>query len=155
MIKNIGVEIDYDVFKELQSTKLVGYLTTYSDKGMPLLSLVSTIVLKNREGILMAILADTPAYKNIVWQKKVMLSFFESHNLVLNIIGRAGVVRAPSKTHPLMNIVQIDLIGFCQEAAPSLITITSGIKYGFVSREAKELHDALIKELNECVKTGV
>jgi hypothetical protein len=48
--------------------------------------------------------------KNIVWQKKVMISFFEPGNLIINIIGRAGVLRAPSYTHSLMHIIQIDLI---------------------------------------------
>lgn len=153
MIKNIGVEIDQSTFKTLQSNKVIGFLTTYSDKGLPLLSLISTLTFKNRESILIAILSDTIAYKNIVWQKKVMLSFFESGNLVLNIIGRAGVLKAPSDTHPLINIVQIDLIGFCEEEAPALITIQQGIKFSYISSEAKVLHDALMKELNEYAKS--
>lgn len=152
MIKNIGVEIDQETFKVLQSNKLVGFLTTYSDKGMPLLSLISTLVFKNRESILIAILSDTLAYKNIVWQKKIMLSFFESNNLVVNIIGRAGVLKAPSETHPLIHIVQIDLIGFCEEEAPALINIQQGIKFNYISAEAKVLHDALMRELNEYAK---
>ena len=151
MIKNIGVEIDQDTFKALQSNKITGLLTTYSDKGMPLLSVVIALVFKNRESILMAVLSDTLMYKNIVWQKKVMLSFFETGNLVVNIIGRAGVLRAPSNTHSLMHIIQIDLIDFCLEH-PTLITIDNGIKWRYVSPEAKVLHDALIKELNECAK---
>lgn len=151
MIKNIGVEIDQDTFKALQSNKLTGLLTTYSDKGMPLLSVVIALVFKNKESILMAVLSDTLMYKNIVWQKKVMLSFFEPGNLVVNIIGRAGVLRAPSNTHSLMHIIQIDLIDFCLEY-PTLITIDNGIKWRYVSPEAKVLHDALIKELHECAK---
>jgi hypothetical protein len=152
MIKNIGVEIDQETFKVLQSNKLVGFLTTYSDKGMPLLSLISTLVFKNRESILIAILSDTLAYKNIVWQKKIMFSFFESNNLVVNIIGRAGVLKAPSETHPLIHIVHIDLIGFCEEEAPALINIQQGIKFNYISAEAKVLHDALMRELNEYAK---
>jgi hypothetical protein len=151
MIKNIGVELDQDTFKALQSNKITGFLTTYSDKGMPLLSVVIALVFKNKESILMAVLSDTLMYKNIVWQKKVMLSFFEPGNLVVNIIGRAGVLRAPSNTHSLMHIIQIDLIDFCLEH-PTLITIDNGIKWRYVSPEAKVLHDALIKELNECAK---
>lgn len=151
MIKNIGVEIDSETFKALQSNKITGFLTTYSDKGMPLLSVVIALVFKNRESILMAVLSDTLMYKNIVWQKKVMLSFFEAGNLVVNIIGRAGVLRAPSNTHSLMHIIQIDLIDFCMEH-PTLITIDNGVKWRYVSPEAKVLHDALIKELHECAK---
>lgn len=151
MIKNIGIEIDQDIFKTLQNGKILGFLTTYSDKGMPLLTIVSTLIFKNRESILIAMLSDSIAYKNIVWQKKVMLSFFESGNIVLNIIGRAGVLRAPSNTHSLMHIIQIDLIDFCEET-PMLITIDNGIKWRYVSSEAKVLHDAIIKELHECTK---
>lgn len=112
MIKNIGVEIDVDVYKTLTNMKLVGFLTTFSDKGIPILTIVTTLIFKNRESLLLAIMNDTLAYKNIVWQKKIMLSFYESNNLVLSIIGRAGVLRAPSHTHPMMHIVQIDLIDF-------------------------------------------
>lgn len=151
MIKNIGVEIDQETFKILNTSKLVGFLTTFSDKGLPMLSVVTALILKNRESVLIAILSDTLAYKNIVWQKKVMLSFFESGNVILNIIGRAGVLRAPSNTHSLMHIVQIDLIDFCMEH-PILINIDSGLKWRYVSSEAKVLHDALIKELHECAK---
>jgi hypothetical protein len=151
MIKNIGVEIDQDTFKALHTGKIAGFLTTYSDKGMPLLSMVTPLVFKNKESILIAVTSDTIMYKNIVWQKKVMLSFFEANNLVVNIIGRAGVLRAPSNTHSLMHIIQIDLIDFCLEY-PMLITIDNGVKWRYVSSEAKVLHDALIKELNECAK---
>jgi hypothetical protein len=151
MIKNIGVEIDPDTLKALQNGKIAGLLTTYSDKGLPLLSVVTALTFKNRESILMAILSDTLMYKNIVWQKKVMLTFLEVGNLVVNIIGRAGVLRAPSNTHSLMHIIQIDVIDFCLEH-PMLITIDNGIKWRYVSSEAKVLHDALIKELNECAK---
>ena len=151
MIKNIGIEIDQEIFKTLQNGKVVGLLTTYSDKGMPLLSIVSTLVFKNRESILIALLSDSLAYKNIVWQKKIMLSCFEAGNIVLYIIGGAGVLRAPSNTHSLMHIIQVDLIDFCEES-PMLISIDNGIKWRYVSHEAKVLHDAIIKELHECVK---
>jgi hypothetical protein len=152
MIKNIGVEIDLEVYKILSNTKLTGFLTTFSDKGIAMLSIVTTLVFKNRESLLLAIMNDTMAYKNIVWQKKIMLSFYESNNLILSIIGRAGVLRAPSNTHPMIHIIQIDLIDFCNEH-PMLISIDSGLKWKYISNDAKKLHDALMKELVECAKS--
>lgn len=152
MIKNIGVEIDLEIYKTLNNIKLTGFLTTFSDKGIPMSTIVTTLIFKNRESLLLAIMNDTITYKNIVWQKKIMLSFYESNNLILSIIGRAGVLKAPSNTHPMMHIIQIDLIDFFNES-PMLISIESGIKWRYISNDAKKLHDALIKELHEYAKS--
>jgi hypothetical protein len=150
MIKNIGVEIQQDVYDFLKSGKTIGLLTTYSDKGAPHLTPVSTIYPKNSESILIAMLSDTTGYKNMVWQKKVMLSILESPNMCVHIIGRSGVVRAPSRIHPSIHIAQIDVIDIIVEDT-MLVAIESGIKWKHVSDETKVLYDSLMAELRECV----
>ena len=149
MIKNIGIEMSQEIFYALKGQKVV-FLTTYSDKGMPHLTPISVVYPKSRESILIALLSDTLAYKNMVWQKKVVLSIIEGNGLVVHIVGRAGVVRAPSHIHPDIHIAQIDVIDIMTEDS-LLITIESGVKWKHVSGEMKALHDALVKELQECV----
>ena len=41
---------------------------------------------------------------------KVVISLLEPNNVCVHLVGRSGVVRAPSKTHPLIHIAQIDII---------------------------------------------
>ena len=108
MIKNIGIEMSQETYLGIKNNRLVGMLTTYSDKGLPSLMPISTLYPKNRESIIVALPSSSEAYKNMVWQKKVVLSFVESFPLNVHIIARAGVLRAPSQVHPMMHIAQID-----------------------------------------------
>jgi len=149
MIKNIGVEISQEIFSILKNGKCLVFITTYSDKGVPHLSAVSTIYPKSKESILITMLADSVTYKNMVWQKKVILSIYEAGNIAIHITGRAGVLLAPSRVHPLMHVSQIDVIDVTEEI-PMLINIENGIKWKHASSETKVLHDTLIKELQEC-----
>jgi hypothetical protein len=149
MIKNIGIEIPQDIFNLLKSGKVLAHLITFSDKGIPNLTLVSTIFPKNRESILLTMLSDNVGYRNMVWQKKVVLSIIEGNNIAINIIGRAGVLLAPSRVHPTMHVAQIDVIDIFDDL-PILISIENGIGWRHASSETKVLHDALIKELQEC-----
>lgn len=149
MIKNIGIEISEEIFSILKNGKILAFLTTYSDKDVPFLTGITTLYPKNRESILLTMISDSISYRNMVWQKKVTLSIFESNNNCVHIIGRAGVLLAPSRIHPLMHVAQIDIIDIVNEA-PMLVNIESGVKWKHISSESKILHDALIKELHEC-----
>lgn len=149
MIKNIGIEIPQDVYDILKNEKIIGILTTFSEKGIPYMTPISTIYPKNKESILIAILAENIGYKNMVWQKKVTFSLIESNNMCINLVGRSGVVRAPSKTHPLINIAQIDIIDVIQDDS-LFVAIESKIKWKHFSPEMKNLHESLMRELQEC-----
>ena len=88
----------------------------------------------------------------MVWQKKVMLCFLDENNVAYSVLGRAGVVRAPSIVHPLMNIVRIDIIDIKSDRS-ILTRIDSGVRWSYVSSEAEELSKALMSELKELSRT--
>ena len=46
--------------------------------------------------MLITINKEHAGYHNMVWQKKVMLCFLDENNVAYSVLGRAGVVRAPS-----------------------------------------------------------
>lgn len=148
MIKNIGIEIPQDVYDVLKNKKIIGILTTFSDKGVPYMTPISIIYPKNKESILIAIISENIGYKNMVWQKKVTFSLLESNNMCINLVGRSGVVRAPSKTHPMIHIAQIDIIDVIQD--DSLIVSMEERSWKHFSPETKNLHESLMKELQEC-----
>jgi hypothetical protein len=65
-----------------------------------------------------------------------------------SILGRAGVVRAPSIVHPLMNVVRIDIIDIKSDRSV-LTKVEGGVKWSFTSWEAEELFNGLLGELRE------
>ena len=88
----------------------------------------------------------------MVWQKKVMINIMGAGNVCYSILGRAGVVRAPSQVHPLMNIVRIDVIDIKSDRS-ILVRIEDGIKWSYTSPDAVELLKYLFKELEELART--
>ena len=84
----------------------------------------------------------------MVWQKKVMLCFLDENNVAYSVLGRAGVVRAPSLVHPLMNVVRIDIIDIKSDRSV-LTKVESGVRWSYTSWEAEELSKALMNELKE------
>lgn len=148
MIKNIGIEMTDEIYNIIKSGKIVGLLTTFSETGTPHLTPISTIFPKNKESVLLAMLVDSIGYKNMVWQKKVVFSIIEA-SMSVHMVCRAGVVRAPSRTHPEINIVLIDIIDIIEENM-ALISIKEGITWSQISPEMKVLYDTLMSELHEC-----
>jgi hypothetical protein len=69
-------------------------------------------------------------------------------NVAYSILGRAGVVRAPSSVHPLMNVVRIDIIDIKSDRSV-LTKVDSGVRWSYTSLEAEELSNALMDELKE------
>ncbi len=110
MAKHVGVKLPEDLVNVLKEEKTVAVLATFSEKGLPHTTPLQCIYPKGLESILISIHKDHTGYQNMVWQKKVMLCFMDEGNVAYSVLGRAGVVRAPSEVHPLMNIVRIDII---------------------------------------------
>jgi len=150
MAKHVGVKLPDDLFATLQNGTAV-VLATFSEKQIPHTTPVNTLYPKGRESILLSIHKDHTGYHNMVWQKKVMLCVLDENNVAYSILGRAGVVRAPSIVHPLMNIVRIDIIDIkCDRSG--LCKVDSGVKWSYISAEAAELSHALMGELKELSK---
>jgi len=152
MAKHVGIKLPEDLVKILKGGKTVAILATFSEKGLPHTTPIQTIYPKGSESILFSIHKEHTGYHNMVWQKKVMLCFLDEGNIAYSVLGRAGVVRAPSLVHPMMNIVRVDIIDIKSDRSV-LTKVEQGVRWSYVSWEAEELSKALFDELIELSKT--
>lgn len=148
MAKQVGIKLPDDLISTLKKGETVAILATFSEKGLPHTTPLQLIYPKGSESILIAINKDHAGYQNMVWQKKVMLNFLDEGDVAYSVLGRAGVVRAPSNVHPLMNVVRIDIIDIKSDKSV-LTRIDSGVRWSYTSWEAEELSKALMDELKE------
>jgi uncharacterized pyridoxamine 5'-phosphate oxidase family protein len=152
MAKHIGIKLPDDLIALLKLDSTVAVLATFSEKGVPHTTPIQWVYPKENEGILMTINKEHEGYHNMVWQKKVMLCFMAKNDIAYSVLGRAGVVRAPSLVHPLMNVVRLDIIDIKCDKSP-ITQIDQGIQWHYASSEAEELGTALMKELKELAET--
>ena len=148
MAKHVGVKLPEDLLNVLKDGKTIAVLATFSEKGLPNTTPIQCIYPKGLESILISIHKDHVGYQNMVWQKKVMICFLDEGNVAYSVLGRAGVVRAPSLVHPLMNIVRVDIIDIKSDRSV-LTKVDSGVRWSYASWEAEELLKALMSELQE------
>ncbi len=152
MAKHVGVKLPDDLLAALKSEKMVAVLATFSEKGLPHTTPIQCMYPKGLESLLITIHKEHTGYHNMVWQKKVMLCFLDDTNVAYSILGRAGVVCAPSSVHPLMNVVRIDIIDIkCDRSV--LSRVDSGVRWSYTSPEAQELCQGLYDELKTLAKT--
>ncbi len=152
MAKHVGVKLPEDLNNLLLAENALCVLATFSEKGLPHTTPIQCVYPKGLESILMTINKDHTGYHNMVWQKKVMLNFLSGGNIAYSVLGRAGVVRAPSQVHPLMNVVRIDIIDIKSDRSV-LTRVESGVTWSYTSPEAEELTCALMDELKELSRT--
>lgn len=150
--KHVGVKLPDDLLNLLKRKTTVAVLATFSEKGVPNTTPLQCIYPKGSESLLITIHKEHTGYHNMVWQKKVMLNFMCEGNIAYSILGRAGVVRAPSSVHPLMNVVRIDIIDIKSDRS-ILTRVDQGILWSYTSSEAEELHKSLFDELEDLSKT--
>lgn len=151
MAKHVGVKLPEDLVTVLKTGKTVCVLSTFSEKGLPHTTPIQCVYPKGLESILMTIHKDHTGYHNMVWQKKVMLCFLDEGNVAYSVLGRAGVVRAPSLVHPLMNVVRIDIIDIKSDRSV-LTRVDSGVRWSYTSPEAEELSKGLTGELQDLAR---
>lgn len=152
MAKHVGVKLPDDLVEVLKKGKTVGVLATFSEKGLPHTTPIQSIYPKGLESILISIHKDHTGYHNMVWQKKVMMCIIDENNVAYSVLGRAGVVRAPSQVHPLMHVVRIDIIDIKSDRSV-LVRVDQGVRWSYVSWEAEELTKALMNELRDLAQT--
>lgn len=152
MAKHVGVKLPDELYDILKKGQTVAVLATFSEKGVPHTTPIQVIYPKGYESILISIHKNHQGYHNMVWQKKVMICFMDEGNVAYSILGRAGVVRAPSVVHPLMNVVHIDIIDIKSDVSV-LTKVDSGVRWSYTSWEAEELSNGLMNELKEISKT--
>lgn len=152
MAKHVGIKLPDDLLEVLKKQKTLAILSTFSERGLPHTTPIQCVYPKGNESLLISIHKEHTGYHNMVWQKKVMLSFIAEGNVAYSVLGRAGVVRAPSRVHPLMNIVRIDIIDIKSDRS-ILCRIENGAVWTYTSLEAEELIKSLFQELIELSKT--
>ena len=152
MAKHVGIKLPEDLIEFLKTERCLGILATFSEKGVPNTTPIQCIYAKGQESLLLSIHKEHTGYHNMVWQKKVMVCFLGENNVAYSILGRAGVVRAPSAVHPLMNIVRLDIIDIKSDRS-ILTKVEQGVLWSYTSTEAEELVQSLYKELKELSKT--
>ena len=152
MAKHVGIKLPEDLVELLKKEKIVSVLSTFSEKGVPNTTPVLCVYPKGQESLLMCIHKEHTGYLNMVWQKKVMVCFLGESNTAYSVLGRAGVVCAPSGVHPLMNVVRIDIIDIkCDRSV--LTRVDQGVLWSYTSIEAEELVKSLFKELKNLAET--
>ena len=97
MAKHVGAKLPEDLINVLQKGKSVAVLATFSEKSLPHTTPIQWVYPKGTESVLISITKEHVGYHNMVWQKKVMLCFMDENNIAYSVLGRAGVVRAPSR----------------------------------------------------------
>lgn len=152
MAKHVGVKLPEDLIAVLKTEHIVAILATFSEKGLPHTTPIQCVYPKGSESLLMSLNKDHSGYHNMVWQKKVMLCFLQENNIAYSVLGRAGVVRAPSLVHPLMNVVRIDIIDIKSDRSV-LSRVDAGVRWSYTSPEAEELSQALMDELKDLART--
>ncbi|MBY0353868.1 pyridoxamine 5'-phosphate oxidase family protein [Candidatus Babeliales bacterium] len=152
MAKHVGIKLPEDLIEMLKKENTVAVLATFSEKGVPNTTPIQCIYPKGQESLLLSIHKEHTGYMNMVWQKKVMLCFMGEGNVAYSILGRAGVVRAPSIIHPLMNVVRIDIIDIKSDRS-ILTKVDQGVVWSYTSSEAEELVKSLFKELRDLSRT--
>lgn len=152
MAKHVGAKLPEDLIEVLRKGKTVSVLATFSEKGIPHTTPIQWVYPKGLESVLISIHKDHTGYHNMVWQKRVMLCFLDENNVAYSILGRAGVVRAPSNVHPLMNVVRIDIIDIKSDRSV-LTRVDAGVRWSYTSSEAEELCNGLLNELKQLSET--
>ena len=152
MAKHVGVKLPDDLVEFLKTERCLGIVATFSEKGVPNTTPIQCIYPKGQESLLLSIHKEHTGYHNMAWQKKVMICFIGENNIAYSVLGRAGVVRAPSIVHPLMNIVRIDIIDIKSDRS-ILTKVEQGVMWSYTSAEAEELLKSLYKELRDLAKT--
>lgn len=148
MAKHIGIKLPDDLLQLLKTERVVAILATFSEKGLPHTTPIQCLYPKGNGSLLFSIHKDHTGYHNMVWQKKVVFCILGEGNIAYSILGRAGVVRAPSLVHPLMHVVRIDTIDIKSDRSV-LTRVDTGVQWSFTSPEAEELTQALMNELKE------
>jgi hypothetical protein len=152
MAKHVGPKLPEDLINLLKKERTIAVLSTFSEKGIPNTTPVQCVYPKGDESLLMTIHKEHNGYINMVWQKKIMICFLGEGNIAYSILGRAGVVRAPSQIHPLMNVVRIDIIDIkCDRSI--LTKVEQGVLWSYTSPEAEELIKSIFQELKDLAKT--
>lgn len=140
------MQLPVTLVEALKQEPLMCTMASFSQEGIPHIYPIHFIYPIGKCSLLIMMDARCTAYKNMTWQKKVMLSFMNKKNMSYSILMRAGVVRAPSFSHPEMNIVRVDTIEIFDNKSP-FIQINQPVQWQYLSPEIEELCQYVMDEI--------
>jgi len=144
----VGTKLSKEIQNKLNQQDSLAFLATVDLNNIPSLTAISFFIPKDEEGLLLAIHKDNTNYRNLVKSKKVIFSIYTDNDTYIHIFGRAGVVKAPSDTHSMMNIVRIDVINIKSERS-SYFSVIQGVKIKFKDEKSKRFRTAMLSELKK------
>lgn len=148
MAKHVGVKLPTDLINYLKKEKTAAILATFSEKGVPHTTPITCLLPKGEESVLISLHKEHIGYHNLVWQKKVMINVLGDDNVAYSILGWAGVVRAPSRVNPMMNIIRIDVTDIKSDRS-ILAKIDKGVQWSYTSSDAENMIRSLFLELRD------
>lgn len=147
-----GMRMPQDLVLALNEEATIAIMGTFSEIGLPRTTPIHFMLPKEPDSIIIALDKECLGYQNLVWQKKVSLCVLEEGNIAYSLLCRAGVIKAPSEVHPLMNIIRLDVIEIHKVSSP-VFNIETGIRCAYTCFDAKDLSIALRDELRKITQT--
>jgi hypothetical protein len=143
-----GMKMPDAIVKTLEEDNAIALLATFSEEGVPHTTPLYFVYPKLTTSILTIMDKEHKCYHDALWQKKVMINVMAKGNISANLLCRAGVIRAPSNTHPFMNIVQFDIISIEIENDP-LFMVHDCARTKYACPEAADVVRLMRAELKE------
>lgn len=140
------IQLPLDLIAALKNGNVTCILATFSDKGLPYAAPIHFIYPVGMSSLIFSIDKKSMSYKHLIWQKKITICFMAKGNMVYSVIGRAGVIKAPSEWHPDMYVVRMDTVTVYKERS-QLIKVDSAARVSPATNEVGELQGAMMEEL--------
>lgn len=148
IFKNMGVVIPPSTRNYLASTGCMGTLATFSRDGVPHIGIVEYLYPKGLDGVFITLESGSRTHHNLLWQKRASLNLMHGGNACYSILGKAGVVRAPSVVHGGMQVFLLDAISIEKHALMS-IRVDQPVDLQPIDKECGYLKSLLIRELRD------
>jgi hypothetical protein len=140
------IQLPLDLIGALKYGNVTVILATFSDQGLPYAAPIHFIYPVGMSSLIFTIDKKSLSFMHLVWQKKIALCFLAKGNMVYTVVGRAGVIKAPSEFHPEMNIIRFETITVHREKS-QLVKVDSGARFSPAAKELADVDDLLGEEL--------
>lgn len=141
------IKLPQDLYTYLQRNPWT-MVASFCPKGIPVIHFASLLYPRYPDSLLMGVHHGSELYKNMVWQKMITCAFYYDDEISYTLLGRAGLVSAPSLSHPLIDIFRIDIISLKRETMP-LLVIEKPAVISVRKNLSREMHQAVIDEMKQ------
>lgn len=148
MPKYIGITLPQDLVNTIERGRTVAILSTFSMKGIPNTAPLIYVYYHGEEALLIAVATDSCTYENLIWQKRVCICFLDKGNVAYSVEGKAGVIRAPSASHPYIHILRVDVTNIKVDKSV-FVSVKRGVEWDYCSIQGEEISLSIMDELRE------